>query len=320
MRLAPPRGLDWYLVGCVVILFSIGMSVIYSLSVVRDAPGLITSQIIAAIIGCCVAAVVAAYDYRRAESLMPVFYCVGIGLLIAVLFFGDTVLGAKRWISFGPLQLQPSELMKLLLVGLLARQLAQLQEYKIRSIVGILCLIAVPVGIVLFQPDLGTAAVLAMTTFILLLAAKLPRRYWAVLLVVVAVTGPLVVANLQDYQRARIQTFLQPTKDPYGTGYNVLQSIIAVGNGGMWGQGIGQGTQSQLEFLPIAHTDFIFAGIAEATGFFGSSIVVLLLAMLCVRALFIAHRVRDSFGFYFAVGIAALWLIQFSVNIDMNIG
>ena len=164
------------------------------------------------------------------------------------------------------------------------------------------------------------SVILVIFVFILLLAAKLPRRYWAVLLVVVAVTGPLVVANLQDYQRARIQTFLQPTKDPYGTGYNVLQSIIAVGNGGMWGQGIGQGTQSQLEFLPIAHTDFIFAGIAEATGFFGSSIVVLLLAMLCVRALFIAHRVRDSFGFYFAVGIAALWLIQFSVNIAMNIG
>lgn len=314
------RGVDWYLVGSPLLLFSIGLSVIYSLAVVREAPSLVTSQSVAAVIGVIVAAYLGYRDYRRLVGMMPVFYVLGILLLIGVLFFGDTVLGAKRWISFGPFQLQPSELMKLGLIGMLASQLYQLRDYPLRKMMLIIGLIALPVSIVLFQPDLGTAATLGASTVIILLVAQLPRRYWVVLGVALAVTVPLVFFNLADYQRERIQTFLRPTSDPYGSGYNVLQSIIAVGNGGLRGQGIGQGTQSQLEFLPIAHTDFIFAGIAEATGFIGSTVVLLLLAILVIRAVLIGQRAPDQFGFFMAMGIAGLWLIQFSVNIAMNIG
>ncbi len=320
MRFEAARGVDWYLVGATVLLFAVGLSVIYSLAVVRAAPSLVTSQLIAAGLGLGVAIGIAQYDYRRLAPFMPALYLLGIVLLIAVLFFGDTVLGAKRWISFGPFQLQPSELMKLGLIGMLAHRLSLVQDYPLRRVVSIIGLIAVPVAIVLFQPDLGTAAVLGASTIVVLLVANLPRRYWAVFGLALLAVIPLIVLNLADYQRQRIQTFLQPTSDPYGSGYNVLQSIIAVGNGGLWGQGIGQGTQSQLEFLPIAHTDFIFAGIAEATGFIGSTVVIVLLSVLVVRALHIGQRAPDQFGFYLATGIAGLWLIQFSVNIAMNIG
>jgi rod shape determining protein RodA len=140
------------------------------------------------------------------------------------------------------------------------------------------------------------------------------------LLILVLLSAPLVFVNLKSYQRTRVQTFLAPTSDPYGAGYNVIQSIIAVGNGGVFGQGIGQGTQSQLEFLPVAHTDFIFAGIAEATGLVGSTVVIVLLASLCVRALLIARRSLDRFGLFLAIGIGSLWLVQFSINIAMNLG
>jgi len=210
--------------------------------------------------------------------------------------------------------------MKLILVCVVARILADAAAIRTRTLLSIGLILGLPVGVVLLQPDLGTAGVLVSTVLVVLLAARVPRRYWLMLLAATAVAAPLLVAHLKPYQRTRIETFLAPTTDPYGSGYNVLQSIIAVGNGGMFGQGIGHGTQSQLEFLPVAHTDFIFAGIAEATGLVGSVVVILLLAGLCMRAFLVGQRSPDRFGTYLAVGIGSLWLTQFSINIAMNLG
>ena len=320
MRLGVPRGIDWYLIGCSLLLVVIGLSIIYSIAVVRGSLSLVTSQAVALGIGIGAAAILGSYDYRRMRPLVFVLYLIGIALLIAVLLWGDKVLGARRWISFGIFQLQPSEIMKLLVIIVIARVLADIADFRARSALFVCLVAGLPIGIVLLQPDLGTAAVLGMTILCMLLAARLPRRYWVALLGIVIIVAPLAVAGLKPYQRSRVKTFLAPTSDPYGAGYNVIQSIIAVGNGGVFGQGIGQGTQSQLEFLPVAHTDFIFAGIAEATGLVGASIVILLLASLCVRAVLIAQRTTDRFGLFIAIGIGSLWLVQFSVNIAMNVG
>lgn len=320
MKLGVPRGIDWYLIGCSVLLVAIGLSIIYSIAVVRGSMSLVTSQAVALGIGVIVAAIVGSYDYRRMRPIVFILYLVGIALLVAVLLWGDKVLGARRWISLGIFQLQPSEIMKLVVIVLIARVLADIAEFRARSVMFLGMITALPIGIVLLQPDLGTAAVLGITIICMLLAARLPRRYWVGLLILVLFTAPLAIAGLKPYQRSRVKTFLAPTSDPYGAGYNVIQSIIAVGNGGVFGQGIGQGTQSQLEFLPVAHTDFIFAGIAEATGLVGSSVVILLLASLCIRAVLIAQRTTDRFGLFIAVGIGSLWLVQFSVNIAMNLG
>lgn len=180
--------------------------------------------------------------------------------------------------------------------------------------------VAVPVLLVLNQPDLGTAGVLILTTLLLLAVAKLPRGHWLFLSAITLVSLPVVYFRLEPYQLERIQTFLSPQADPYGAGYNVLQSLIAVGNGGLFGQGIGQGSQSQLDFLPVVHTDFIFAGIAEATGFLGSSFVILIFALLIARAFWIARSAPDRFGLMIAMGLGSLWLVQFAINVGMNLG
>jgi rod shape determining protein RodA len=210
--------------------------------------------------------------------------------------------------------------MKLLVILVFARILSEASEFRVRSVAFLSVLAIIPIGIVLRQPDLGTAAVLGLTILCMLGAARLPKKYWLALALIVVVSAPLAFSNLEPYQRTRVETFLTPAKDPFGAGYNVIQSIIAVGNGGVFGQGIGQGTQSQLEFLPVAHTDFIFAGIAEASGLVGSSLVIILLAGLCIRALLIAQRSVDRFGLFLAIGIGSLWLVQFSINIAMNLG
>ena len=314
------RGIDWYLIGFSLLLVAIGLSIIYSIAIVRGSLSLVTGQVMALIIGIVIAWMIGAYDYRRMKPMVFIFYLLGITLLVAVLIWGDKVLGARRWISLGFFQLQPSEIMKLLVILVFARILSEAAEFRARSIIFLCVLAVIPIGIVLRQPDLGTAAVLGLTILFMLAAARLPQRYWWVLLLIVVISAPLAFANLKPYQRTRVETFLTPTKDPFGAGYNVIQSIIAVGNGGVFGQGIGQGTQSQLEFLPVAHTDFIFAGIAEATGLVGSTLVIALLASLCIRALLIAQRSTDRFGLFLAIGIGSLWLVQFSINIAMNLG
>ncbi len=320
MKRLAAGGLDWYLLLCSLLLTGIGVSVIYSIAVTRGAMGLVSGQLVALGAGIAAGIVATLYDYRRLRPVLVPAYLVSVALLVAVHFFGDQVLGARRWISFGFVQLQPSELMKLALVGVVGRVLADAARIRLTTLAGVALLLGLPMGVVLLQPDLGTAGVLAGTVVLTLAAARVPRRYWLTLFAVLAVAAPLLIANLRPYQRSRIETFLEPTRDPYGDGYNVLQSLIAVGNGGMFGQGIGHGTQSQLEFLPVAHTDFIFAGIAEATGFAGSALVILLLASLSIRAFLIGRRSPDRFGTFVAVGIGSLWLVEFGVNVAMNIG
>lgn len=315
------RSLDWYLIGVVILLVVTGIVTIYSVTYVRGMTALAVGQAEYALLGIPVVLALAAFDYHRLRSWSLWLYAGTIILLIAVVFFGTSVFGARRWLEIGFFQLQPSEPMKVVLVLLGARVLsARYGELKFRELLFFLLLVLVPVGLVIKQPDLGTSSVLLFVTGALLVAGRLARSHWVFLMASIAVMLPLLFFNLKPYQVERIETFLSPSSDPYGAGYNVLQSLIAVGNGGMFGQGFGHGTQSQLQFLPVVHTDFIFAGIAESTGLMGSLFVIGLLTFLVVRTLFIARRAPDTFGMLLAIGIGALWAVQFIINIAMNVG
>ena len=172
----------------------------------------------------------------------------------------------------------------------------------------------------MIQPDLGSASVVFIITLVLLAFSPLKKIYLVVALAVMIALTPVAWHYLEPYQKHRIEAFMNPKIDPQGTGYNVSQSKIAIGSGGIWGTGLGKGSQSQLNFLPVAHTDFIFAGTAEATGFVGSIFLFLLLAYLVLRVINVAKIAKDDFGMYLALGIGIMFLFQILVNVGMNLG
>lgn len=313
--------LDWYLIVFVVLLLVTGLVTIYSLTLGAVDISLLYGQLRVATIGLFLGFGLAFIQQRRYLDASILLYLIGLGLLVIVILFGSQVFGARRWISLGSFQLQPSELMKLFLILVLARFLHfRKNKFKPADFVSVLLIIGLPVGLILLQPDLGTAIVLLAIAFFMMLAARINSRYWIATGVLMLFAGPMAYLNLKTYQLARIKTFLSPASDPFGSGYNVLQSLIAVGNGGIFGQGFGQGTQSQLNFLPVAHTDFIFAGTAEATGLIGAVVVLLVFAGLIIRSLMIGRKSPDDFGYFVAVGIGAMWFIQLVVNVGMNLG
>ncbi|MBI2590026.1 rod shape-determining protein RodA [Candidatus Berkelbacteria bacterium] len=321
MRFQLLRFIDWYLVGIVLILVVGGVAMIYSLTFARSGSELAFTQGAFVILGWITASILAVFDYRRLRSFSLLLYlAVGL-LLLGVTFYGTVVFGARRWIEIGAFQLQPSELFKLVAVILIARVLAaRFGAIRFRDLFVVSLLLGLPITLVLKQPDLGTAGVIFLTFVIILTIAKLPRSLWVSIGLSLPILMLAIFLNLKDYQIDRVQVFLNPASDRYGSGYNVLQSLIAVGNGGLFGQGLGQGTQSQLDFLPVIHTDFIFAGMAEAVGFFGSFAFLVLFAALIIRALMISHRAPDAFGSFLAFGIASLWFVQLAINVGMNLG
>jgi rod shape determining protein RodA len=244
---------------------------------------------------------------------------------------GATAGGATRWIQLGPVQIQPSEIFKVIAIIFWSSYIAdKISELKLKHFAFIALSFALPLYLVLKQPDLGTALVLIFMMIATLLWSKLNKKQLAVfigLLLAITIVFSLSVKNysvfgrlLKGYQRDRIEVFLNPSKDPLGRGYNVKQAIIAVGSGGLYGQGLGQGTQSQLQFLPKAQTDFIFAGFAEAFGFVGSLALVIAFSFMIIRIIRVANLAKDGFGLLIAVSAAAMFFFQVVENIGMNIG
>lgn len=315
------RYFDFYLLISALFLMTIGSIAIYSLAVTRGQMELLYQHLAIICLGLIVMVLAASFDYRKLKGLSPLFYLIGLGLLLVIMIGGVTQFGATSWLSVGLFQFQPSEPMKLFLIVILARILSS--NYKnmtLGKLIFTLGLVAIPVVLIIEQPDLGTGGVIIFITALMLLNAKLPKKYWIALGIISLLVGLVIWFNLEGYQLARIKTFLNPSEDPYGSGYNVIQSMIAVGNGGMYGQGIGEGTQSQLDFLPVAHSDFIFAVVAEASGFFGSIFVVVLFSTLILRTLIVASGAQDHFGAFLGIGIASFWALQFIVNAGMVLG
>ncbi len=262
-------------------------------------------------------------DIRILARLAWPLYGVSLGLLALVLRMGHVGKGAQRWIDLAGLQLQPSELMKIALVLALASWFHRASWERMGNPLFLALpalAVLVPVALILKEPNLGTAVITGLVGASVFVAAGV--RWWKVALVVLPIpfAARLGYSHLHDYQKARIDTFLNPESDPLGAGYNIIQSKIALGSGGMWGKGFLQGTQSHLNFLPEKQTDFVFTMIAEEFGFVGSLAVLGLLTLIVVGAMLIALRCRHQFGRLAALGIATNFFLYVFVNIAMVMG
>lgn len=316
------RGWDMLLLLFTVLLLFIGLAELYSSSITR--PELASSfnrQLAAAAIGLVAMVFFSAIDYRLYRSWSKLIYVLAIILLIVVLVFGQTLRGTTGWLRWGEIGFQPVELVKIMWILILASYLsytgAPLNTKKtiIASI-----LLAPILGLIILQPDFGSGFILLVVLGVLLAVVPKPARWWLTMAGSVVVLGLLGSLFLQDYQQQRILNFLNPSRDPLGSGYNVTQSVIAVGSGGLWGRGLGVGTQSQLKFLPEQHTDFVFASLAEELGLIGSIIVLFLWLGFFGRIWRLLRRLRDDFAVLVTIGIFSLFAAQVILNIGMNLG
>ena len=324
---------DWLAILLAAGLLGTGLTFIYSASWRGEETGIVgawfSKQIWWAAIGAGVALALMAVDYRFWIRQAWWVYLVSLVLLVLVLVIGVKVYGAYRWLNVFGIPVQPSEFAKVAMVLVLARVLAGpvLRVRSFGAVAVTLLLMALPFGLILVEPDLGTAMVLVPTAVFMLFAAGGALRY----LIGLGLLGmggiafglsPLAKHVLSDYQAERIQTFLDPSRDPLGSGWNALQSAIAVGSGGLSGKGFLNGTQSALGFLPrtVSPTDFIFPVIAEETGFIGASLLLLAFAALLSCYIRTAWTAKDPAGSLLATGIASLLFCHVFVNIGMTIG
>jgi rod shape determining protein RodA len=318
--------LHWPLVLCTIIICSLG---VWNLaSATKNAPILMALvQFRWMLVGAAAVAVLLLVDYRWLQTMAWPGYFAALGLLGGVAFFGKKVLGARRWLQFGSMQIQPSEFVKLAVIIVLARWFARDEtgvrkgQYGIIDLLRPIALILVPVALVMKQPDLGTALVTFGIAMTMVMFAKVKWRDLVILLACGA--GASVFAwnrFLKDYQKQRVLTFLNPEAYAKGAGYHAIQSVIAVGSGQWGGRGWGEGTQNQLAFLPEQHTDFIFSVWAEEHGFLGAVVLIALYAFLVLAALDVAANARDKFGSFLSLGVAALFFWHAFINMGMVTG
>jgi rod shape determining protein RodA len=281
-----------------------------------------TRQFIWVALGLFVMTVAAVVDYRFPATYAYYLYGATIFFLAVVLFFGREVHGAQRWFRFFGVGLQPSELVKIATLFALARYFDKVREHirEIRYFIGAVVIAAVPAALIILQPDLGTALVIVALLGGMLLAANARRRHLLLMAAVGLGMSPIMWSVLKDYQKARLMAFIDPNLDPLGASYQVIQSKIAIGAGGLTGTGWLEGTQSQLNFLPEQHTDFIFSVFSEQWGFLGSIVLIALYLGLLLQSLKIAESARDFIGSMLAVGVVTIIAFQVLVNLLMTVG
>ncbi|HEY1857883.1 rod shape-determining protein RodA [Acidocella sp.] len=314
--------INWLFVLCVCLLAGVGYAALYSAA--GGAPEPYANGQIYRFFGALVMMlVIAMVDIRVIAKVSWVAYAFGILLLLMVMKFGHVGLGAKRWMTIGGMEIQPSELMKLFLAMAIASYFQRASYERVGNVLFLIpavFVILLPVGLILKEPNLGTAVITGLIGCTVMLGAGV--RWWkfALILVVIAAAAPVLYHHLHDYQRARIITFLNPGSDPLGAGYNIIQSKIALGSGGLTGQGYLHGTQNQLNFLPEKQTDFVFTIIAEEFGFVGSVAVLALLFSIVAIALYTAVSCSHQYGRLVALGIAANFFLYCFVNLSMVMG
>jgi len=311
---------DWLLLGAIMCLCVIGVAMIYSTTGNWRLP---TTQIYAIVIGAAAFAVCLTIDYRALTDKSHFVYLGLLGLLIYVLFFGTTAGGARRWISLGAFNLQPSEFAKVGVALVLAKFFGE--NRRGAPMTGDLLIAAVltsvPLILIAREPDLGTAVTLVPIYLGIAYVAGMRLRILGILAVVAIVSAP-VAWNfaLEDYQKSRIETFLDPSQDARGAGYQQIQAQITVGSGGLWGKGYRKGTQGQLRFLPVAHNDFVFSALAEEQGFAGVLFVLGLYLLVIWRSLEAARLAKERLGVYLVMGLLASFTFQVIYNITMSAG
>jgi rod shape determining protein RodA len=319
------RDFDWGLLAMVLALCTISVFEIYSATLHTKYAGSHTKQMFWIAGGLAAMFLFSKIDYHRLLDMVPWAYVVFLLSLVAVKLVGHKVLGAKRWISIGPMHFQPSEWMKLILILLVARYFANLGGRRLSwmEIFKAFFLVGVPMALVLIQPDLGTALTYTPILVAGLFLGGIDTKQSLILVVcaTVLVAGAWSSGRvLKPYQKARLTSFINPDNDPRGTGYQLKQSLIAVGSGGVWGKGMAKGTQTQGDFLPIPHADFIFAAFGEEHGFVGAVFVLLLYFFILMRLIQNAQTAADLSGSLIIMGVVAVLTFQIAVNVGMVIG
>ncbi len=316
---------DWVLAISVFLLLVLSLVALYSISLSKANPDFLNfkKQLIFIAVGLVAFFVMSVLDYKWLKFYSFAIYGLAAALLISVLLFGHTIRGTKGWFGFGTFNFQPVEFAKLALIIFLARYFSrgahEIFNFKHIAVSGLYTFVLI--GLVLLQPDFGSALVLFFLWFGMICLIGIKRSHLALLLALIAA---LLASSwffvFQDYQKERILSFFDASRDPLGRGYNITQSEIAVGSGEMFGRGIGFGPQSQLRFIPESQTDFIFAVLAEEMGFLGAVLVLGLWVIIFWRITKIARNARDDFSMFLAIGTAIVFVIQIFINIGMTVG
>ena len=314
---------DYWLTAVAIILGAVGIVLIRSATLIESEMSVdVMKQTAFLGMGVVILAIAPKLNYRWLGSLAWIGYGASVAMLLAVLIAGVSIGGSQRWFLIGPFSLQPSEFAKIALIVVLAHYFSAgpHRVEDIRYFFGSIVITAVPAFLVFREPDLGTTLMFLGIWGAMVFMAGVPFKY------IIGVTVGLLCAvflqliRIKEYMWERITTFLDPTADPLGAGYNALQAQISVGAGELWGRGLFQGSQTQLEYLRVQHKDFVFAVLAEELGFVGSTLVLILFAVLLMRATLIATSARDHFGQNIAVGVTTFIFLQIFVNVGMIIG
>lgn len=319
--------INWGLLACMLLLYLVGVGNLYSASGTRVETGLAFNsfyqrQIIWGLCGLACMLLAMAFDYRQLRNLAWPFFFLTMLLLLLVPIAGKTVYGAKRWLSLGFMSVQPSELAKLSVLVLAARLLARDGlPLGWKDFIAIVFICVLPCALIVIQPDLGTTMLILLILAGMILFHGLKGYVFKTCLLAVPCFGAFMwFVGMHDYQRQRILTFLDPTTDPRGTGYHIIQSRIAIGSGELWGKGFKEGTQSQLRFLPERHSDFAVAVFGEEWGFVGCVALVTLFCLFLLSIFSTAAQAKDRFGSTLVVGVFFYFFWQILINMGMVIG
>jgi rod shape determining protein RodA len=320
------QNFDWLLLALVLIIAAMGIVNLYSAGYNRTPQGsspVYLKQVYWLAVGLAVMCLTLFYDYRHLAKLAYPLFILSVALLLAVMAGGKMVSGSRRWLPLGPFSFQPAELSKIAVILILARYFSRRQAaaaLRFKDLLFPMTLVMIPVLLIVRQPDLGSGILVLMVALSMVLFVGVNRRtlLWSTLSMVLL--SPVIWHFLKDYQRQRVLTFLNPEQDPLGAGYHIIQSKIAVGSGQFWGKGFLHGTQSQLQFLPEQHTDFVFSVFAEEWGFLGSVALLLLFTSLSLWGLQVSRDCKENFGQLLALGVTSLIFWQFIINMGMVSG
>jgi len=311
--------MDGILLSCLLLLAALGMATLYA-AVHTGGLDIWYKQGIYWLAGLAVFLLMCLIPMRVIALMTWPLYLIVLLMLVLVPFFGDVHMGARRWLDLGVVNLQPSELMKWLLVLVLAYWFSMREAATWQSISVAMVCAALPAGLIVLQPDLGTSLVLLLAAMSVILAAGFPWKWVLGLLMLSPFAAYTLWQNMYDYQKTRVLSFLNPEADPLGAGYHVIQSAIAIGSGGVLGKGYLEGSQSRLHFLPEQHTDFIFAVLAEEGGLLATAFLFVLYSILISRILMIALNAHSRFAGLVCVGIASIFFLYVFVNVGMVSG
>jgi len=313
---------DWWLFGLVLAICALGVAEIYSATHASHLAGMYQRQLVWIGTGIAAMFILSRVDYHRIMDQAPVLYILGLIALVVVLGFGHRRFGAKRWIVFLGQVIQVSELVKLVIIIVLARFLSEVRSERLSlsDLFKLGALVGVPLGLILLQPDLGTALVLVPMLILGAFLAGIKWQHAAAVALLGLLMLPVGWHVLKPYQRGRITSFLRPEEDPKGSGYQLLQSRIAVGSGGFRGKGFGNGSQNQLGFVPVRYSDFILSAWAEEQGFLGVFAALCLYMAMLLRLVQNAQSAKDRAGMFLVMGVAAALGFHVIVNAAMVIG